>query len=147
MNSFFKELFAYSRHCNQEWLKLLLSQPAAATEKTVKLMSHLINAHHIWNSRIQSKQSTYGVWDLHTIGSMEEIDSDNYQQSLDILDKIDIEVPIRYTNSRGETFTNSGRDILFHIVNHSTYHRAQIASELKSKGVTPLATDYIFYKR
>lgn len=39
------------------------------------------------------------------------------------------------------------KDIMFHIVNHSTYHRAQIATELKDHGIEPLKTDYILYKR
>ena len=37
--------------------------------------------------------------------------------------------------------------MLFHFVNHSTYHRGQIASNLKEHGIEPLVTDYIFYKR
>lgn len=54
---------------------------------------------------------------------------------------------ISYKNSRGERFENSVRDILFHVINHSTYHRGQIATDCKLHGMTPLATDYIFYKR
>ena len=51
------------------------------------------------------------------------------------------------TNSKGETFSNKIKDILFHIINHSTYHRAQIATDLKQNGIEPINTDYIFYKR
>jgi uncharacterized damage-inducible protein DinB len=35
--------------------------------------------------------------------------------------------------------------VLRHIVNHSTYHRGQVASKLKRLGVEPPATDFIFW--
>ncbi|QLH28398.1 MAG: hypothetical protein HWD63_02710 [Candidatus Parvibacillus calidus] len=38
------------------------------------------------------------------------------------------------------------KDIIFHIINHSTYHRGQIAMEFRQSGLEPLNTDYIFYK-
>ena len=71
----------------------------------------------------------------------------NYEHSLHILDKFDLTATMSYTNSKGQTFSNSIRDILFHVINHSTYHRAQIATEFKQNGLEPLVTDYIFYKR
>ncbi|WP_081413715.1 DinB family protein [Eisenibacter elegans] len=35
---------------------------------------------------------------------------------------------------------NSAQEVFFHIINNSTYHRAQIATELKQQGINPLAT-------
>ena len=35
--------------------------------------------------------------------------------------------------------------VLRHVVNHSTYHRGQVASKLKRLGIEPPATDYIFW--
>ncbi len=35
--------------------------------------------------------------------------------------------------------------VLRHVVNHSTYHRGQIASKLKRFGVEPPVTDFIFW--
>jgi uncharacterized damage-inducible protein DinB len=54
---------------------------------------------------------------------------------------------IAYKNTRGESFENSVRDILFHINNHSTHHRAQIAARIREAGITPPTSDYIFYRR
>jgi uncharacterized damage-inducible protein DinB len=36
--------------------------------------------------------------------------------------------------------------ILQHIVNHSTYHRGQIATLLRQLGLTPMSTDLLFFK-
>jgi len=75
------------------------------------------------------------------------MDATNYDRTLKILEKIEPEKMIVYSNSKGETFTNLVKDIIFHIINHSTYHRGQIAMEFRQSGLEPLNTDYIFYKR
>jgi uncharacterized damage-inducible protein DinB len=45
-------------------------------------------------------------------------------------------------NFIGETWTYTLDDILFDLVNHSTYHRGQVATLLRQLGGTPLSTDY-----
>lgn len=51
-----------------------------------------------------------------------------------------------------QTFRSRGRvailppwTVLRHVVNHSTYHRGQVASKLKRLGIEPPATDLIFW--
>ena len=45
----------------------------------------------------------------------------------------------------GRTFTLPRWAILRHIVNHSTYHRGQVASKLKRFGVEPPNTDFFWW--
>ena len=45
----------------------------------------------------------------------------------------------------GRTFTLPSWAILRHIVNHSTYHRGQVASKLKRFGIEPPNTDLFFW--
>ena len=45
----------------------------------------------------------------------------------------------------GRTFTLSRWAILRHIVNHSTYHRGQVAAKLKRFGIEPPTTDFFFW--
>ena len=45
----------------------------------------------------------------------------------------------------GRTFTLPRWAILRHIVNHSSYHRGQIASKLKRFGIEQPATDFFFW--
>ncbi len=45
----------------------------------------------------------------------------------------------------GRTFTLPAWAILRHIVNHSTYHRGQIASKLKRFGIEPSNTDFFWW--
>lgn len=147
MKPFYKELFEYSHHFNQKLASIFDESPTKTSEKSVKLFNHVLNAHQIWNNRIEFKQTAFGVWELHNTQDLKNIDKTNYEQTLQILDKFDLNETVNYSNSKGQAFSNSIRDILFHIINHSTYHRGQIATEFKIQGLDPLVTDYIFFKR
>ncbi len=53
-----------------------------------------------------------------------------------------------YKNTKGEPFVDSYEETLYHIVNHSTYHRGQIIAMLREAGVTSVvSTDLIHYLR
>lgn len=147
MKAFFKEMFEYSHKFNQEYIALMLREKNQTTQKAQKLMSHIVNAQQIWNNRIEKTIEPAKVWQVHPIEQLAEIDTSNFQASVTLVNKSDFDKEITYVNSQGMSFTNKIRDILFHVINHSTYHRAQIASELKAKGVEPPVSDYIFYKR
>lgn len=147
MIHFFKELFEYSHHYNQKLADIFITHTDKTNEKAVKLFNHIINAHNIWNNRIEPKQTTIGVWELNPLQDLKSIDKTNYEQTLQILEKYHLNEIISYSNSRGQSFNNRTQDILFHIVNHATHHRGQIATEFKRQGLEPPVTDYIFYKR
>lgn len=147
MKSFFKELFEYHHHFNQQLTDNFINYPNNTSEKAMKLFNHLLNAHHIWNARIACQPSTRGVWELMDTNDLKAFDKINYEQTIDLLDRNALSKMIQYTTSNGQTFTNSVRDILFHIINHSTYHRGQIATAMKQEGIAPIVSDYIFYKR
>ena len=53
--------------------------------------------------------------------------------------------PITYENPPGTSWTYSVRQVLLHVVNHSTYHRGQVASMLRQLGTVPPATDLLIY--
>ncbi|MFT3747589.1 MAG: DinB family protein [Agriterribacter sp.] len=147
MKHFFQELFEYSHHYNQKLADIFNDTREKVSEKSVQLFSHILNAHQIWNNRIALKQEVYSVWQTHQIKNFGDIDKNNFEHSLYILNTSDFNITIGYRTSKGLVFNNSVRDILFHIINHSTYHRAQIATEFRNSGIEPLVTDYIFFKR
>lgn len=147
MDQFFTDLFQYSHHYNQKLLELLLAHPDKVSDKAKRLMSHILNAHHIWIARINNVPADVLVWETHDLPALATIDKVNFERSLEVVGRNIWSEVIGYNTSRGEPFSNTVRDILFHIINHSTYHRAQIATELKAAGIDPLITDYIFYKR
>jgi len=146
MKTFFTELFHYNNHFNQKIISVLQENPEKAPEKCITLLSHILNSHQIWNCRLQSEQRSYNAWEVHQIKDLKEIDRKNFEHSILILDKFELSQAIQYSNSKGQLFNNSVRDILFQVINHSTYHRGQIATEFRQTGLEPLLTDYIYYK-
>ncbi len=146
MEKKFNELFAYNHEMNMRLLTLLETNRTQVSEKTLALLSHTCNAHQIWNARIL-KQPTFQVWQLNDWQNLPHINHSNYENSLFILQTIPMSSVVEYLNSQGDRFFNAVEDILFHIINHSTYHRAQIATECRLHGIEPLSSDYIIYKR
>jgi len=61
------------------------------------------------------------------------------------LDEVDFDRLISYDNPPGTTWTYALGDMVRHVVNHSTYHRGQLASLLRQLGSTPPATDYLVF--
>ncbi|WP_459415069.1 DinB family protein [Flagellimonas marinaquae] len=124
------------------------SGPDKVPDNCIRLFSHILNAHHIWNQRLLGNTSDFGVWDLHKVEMWEDIHYDNQRSTFEIVSKTDtFENRVEYTNSEGKVFTNEVKDILFHIINHSTHHRGQMMSAFRDAGRTPEPLDYIFYKR
>ncbi|HTE28447.1 DinB family protein [Flavitalea sp.] len=146
MKDFFKELFDYGHSVNQQLAEIFTLNRERTSEKSVKLFNHILNAHQIWNSRIEPGQTPFEVWADHPIEKCKLIDNSNYENTLIILEKYDINNRIDYKR-RGQAASNSIRDILFQVINHSTYHRGQIATEFRLKGIEPLVSDYILYKQ
>ncbi|MCB0492605.1 MAG: damage-inducible protein DinB [Cyclobacteriaceae bacterium] len=146
MKEFFVDIFKYHHHYNQELADLLIENKDKISERTVPLFSHCMNAHQIWNSRITGADP-YTVHQLHTLTKCKEIDSDNYAITLKILEEFNLNTIIDYQTSKGDAFSNTIQEILFHVANHFTHHKGQIISDLRQSGIEPLITDYIFYKR
>lgn len=54
---------------------------------------------------------------------------------------------LRYRNLKGDDFNEPLVDQLVHVVNHSSYHRGQIATLSRQAGFAVPATDLIVFKR
>lgn len=147
MKGFFNQLFDYNFYCNKKLIEEC-NKLGMVPDKSALLFSHILNAHHIWNSRIVGKPSEYQVFQLQLTKDWADIHYENQRNSFEIITNADnFEKRIDYENSQGRLFTNTLQDMLFHITNHSTYHRGQIATDFRNNGIEPLVLDYTFYKR
>jgi uncharacterized damage-inducible protein DinB len=57
----------------------------------------------------------------------------------------DLERIVEYHNMKGKPFRYSLRVMLQHVVNHGTYHRGQVVTQLRELGAKPLSTDLLRY--
>jgi uncharacterized damage-inducible protein DinB len=53
---------------------------------------------------------------------------------------------IEYRTLAGQSYRNSLADLVRHVVNHSTYHRGQAATQLRQLQVVPPSTDFVRYR-
>lgn len=147
MKSFFLELFDYNFFCNKKFIQECEALKQVP-EKSQQLFSHILNAHHIWNARLQDKTPSFEVWKIQPLKDWSDLHYENQRNSFEIITNTDnFEQRVNYENSEGRVFTNTVKDILFHVINHSTHHRGQIAQDMRNHNLEPLSLDYIFYKR
>lgn len=59
----------------------------------------------------------------------------------------ELERIVKYKNTQGVPFEGPLWPMLQHVVNHSSYHRGQVATLLRQLGAKPIATDLIAFHR
>jgi uncharacterized damage-inducible protein DinB len=52
-----------------------------------------------------------------------------------------------YRNQSGKTASVGTLDMLIHVANHATYHRGQIASQIRQLGGIPAPTDFLLFSK
>lgn len=147
MKDFFLDLFQYNYIYNEKLLDLFEVHENQISQKSKLLLSHLINAQNLWNFRILNEKHVYGVWETIPPEILRKMNAENLRISQQIIASENLEKMVSYFNSKGDPFENKLQDIIFHYLNHSTYHRAQIATEMKNSGLEPINSDFISYKR
>ena len=150
MKSYFIRLFDYDHHANHLILESILD--AGSPPKPVELMAHLLAAQQIWLGRCIGNPITDAVlvpaWPVDTLTAIIEDNHAEWVNYINTLREEDFETEIYYKNLRGMPFQNKLADILAHVINHGTHHRAQAGQHLKIAGAESLPiTDYIFYMR
>jgi uncharacterized damage-inducible protein DinB len=145
----FKRLFEYDLWANTHVIESLKNHNISDS-KIELLFSHILNSQQIWYSRLKGNQKGQSPWDIIPTQDFQEvlkIVNHNWVEYLDKSTIKTIEKTLEYKNISGEPFKNTIQDILTHLINHSTYHRAQISQQIKSLGKTPPLTDFIAFAR
>jgi uncharacterized damage-inducible protein DinB len=145
----FKRLFEYDLWANTHVIDSLKNHSISDTRIDL-LFSHILNSQQIWYSRIKGDAKGQSPWDIIPAKDFRDvlkIVNHNWVEYLDKSTIKTIEKTLDYKNINGEPFKNTIHDILTHLINHSTYHRAQISQQIKVLGKTPPLTDYIAFAR
>ncbi|TMQ58685.1 MAG: hypothetical protein E6K76_07215 [Candidatus Eisenbacteria bacterium] len=136
--------FAYDAWANQETLAALRS--GTPPPRSLKYLAHLISAEWLWLGRLKQWRQESEVWPAWTVGECEAQAGKLpplWQEYLGRMRPGALAQIASYTNSKGETWTNSIGDVLSHVLLHSAYHRGQIATDMRAAGLTPAYTDFI----
>ena len=119
-------------------------------DRLLELLSHIVSAQKVCLNRTLQRNAYADPWQIHTIEECVSLSTSltaEWINFLEGLSDIELEKRIEYKNTKGEKFVNTIKDIVAHLINHSTYHRAQIAQIVKTLGGNPAVTDYIIYQR
>lgn len=135
-----QHLFNYDEWANLEVLRVLRS---SATERSQKLLAHILSAERLWLERLQDKPPGRAVWPEFSLDQCEKEIKDLAAEWKRLLQTADLDREVNYKNSKGEPWTSRVGDILLHVITHSAYHRGQIAADLRAAGVQPAYTDFI----
>ena len=150
MQAYLEDLFAYHHWANRTILQTLVAT-GTPPDSVVNLFSHLLNAHFIWLDRIEQTSPTYAVWQVHALADLHDLAQQAHDRTMDLLQSAEygdgFSHSVSYQNFKGMKFENTVLEILTHVANHSTHHRAQVAQLLRQHSIPPPATDYIFYRR
>jgi len=114
-------------------------------------MSHLFTAQQTWLKRCKALPAPGGPlwpedWEPETFASIIDNTHQEWVEYLETLAEEDFDKVVSYESSAGR-FQNTLSDIIAHVINHGTHHRAQVGQYLKLSGVQLPLTDYILYVR
>lgn len=144
-----EKLISYNFEANNLIIRCI-EENKVQDEEIIRLISHIINAQLIWNSRIDSELSPVPVFQIHAVQDLPMLNEMAYKSTLRIYRQYEGEHGskiIPYKTTAGVPYESLSEDIILHVCNHGTYHRGQIAKLLRSAGIAPPATDFIFLRR
>ena len=151
-------LFAYNRWANAR----ILEAVAPLTEEEFKrnlssshgsmhgTLTHILAAEWIWLMRCNgvSPKDLFDPEEFDNLASLKtkwvEVEQEQ-KRFMDELDQESLSRSIAYTNTNGEQWAYTLKQILHHVVNHSTYHRGQITTMLRQLGTAAVMTDLLVY--
>lgn len=148
MKEYFLKLYAYNEWANKRVLGCLTRQQVNSP-KILTVMGHVVAAQFLWFHRINGlPPAEVKLWGEYTLPQLVSMSEDICKQWLDFVKSTDnFNRDLSYNNYVGDPYITNVEMIMIHLVNHSSYHRAQIAMLLRQAGFEPINTDFITYDR
>ena len=143
-----RELFEYDDWANRQMLAALEN---SGSKRSVQILAHLLITKQEYFERLSGKDSTgFDFWpDLEIDGCNRLADSTtkNYANLLSDSGETGLERIAKYKTSEGVPFENSYREMLTHVILHSSIHRGNILLKMREEGLELPKIDYIIYLR
>lgn len=150
MKAHYQKLLDYNFWANSQLLSCFQNS-TVVNNKVFLLFSHILTAEEIWLCRAKGEKApTQRLWQMYGNERLEQMLEENQGQwhsyFKDIGEK-SLDQAIDYQNTKGEEFSASLSDMITHMVNHGTHHRAQIINMLQLEKIQAPASDYIVFLR
>lgn len=144
MLPFYRRLFGYDAWANRATVGSLRKGPVS--ERARNLMAHVAATERLWYDRLLNRPQSLPVWPDFTLDRSDTLATEMaaaWRAYLAELTSAALREERRYTNTKGEHWTNTVGDVLTHVILHSAYHRGQIAADVRAQGGEPAYTDFI----
>ena len=155
-----RDLYAYDDWANNRAFAAAESLSDAEARATIvssfpsvlATLAHLVGAEWVWLRRCHGESPTSvpawaGDSSLAALGA--ELAAIQGDRSAYLRERTDADLVrlLEFRTLAGQAYAQPLGGILQHVVNHSTYHRGQVATQLRQLGRTPPNTDLITYLR
>lgn len=141
-------LFEYDDWANRQ---IIAALHAGFSDKGRRILSHILITKQEYFERLGGKDSTgFDFWpdlDLDDCAKLATSSSANYRTLISGLGEIGLDKIASYKTSEGVPYENTYRDLLTHVVIHSSIHRGNIVLKMREEGLEPPKIDYILYLR
>ncbi len=142
------QLIQYDKWANDRVVEFL-TRSNGGTARALQVLDHILFAQEVWLCRIKGRRYEKPSSELLLADYANAFQKtyDEYFEFLSWLQEDELDSIVEYSDSKGNPWSSSLRDIIMHVCNHGTYHRGQIAMLTRDAGGEPVSTDYIFMKR
>jgi len=149
MTNYFEDLIKYNDWANKKVLSCISNNNLEDHQTILQLMSHILSSQFVWHLRIKRlPTSVFPLWEIYKFNELTTMNEDSTKNWLSLIHlEKNFEREINYHSTKGEHFTNNLKHIMMHVFNHGTYHRAQIATLIKTEGHLAPQTDFILFAR
>jgi uncharacterized damage-inducible protein DinB len=130
----------------------LTTTVASSFPSVGKTLSHIVAAEWVWLRRWRGESPREAPrWTTESRlpelkSQLASVEAERSAYFADMTDE-DLQQVVAYQTLDGQSHSNALDDLVRHVVNHSSYHRGQLATQLRQLGQTPPSTDLITYLR
>lgn len=143
-----RHLFAYNDWANR---RIIVAVKEIQSERSRQILAHLLISEREYYERLYGKDSTgFNFWpelSIEGCGELARETAGNYEKLLRRFEEDGLNVTTRYKTSEGVEHENTFRELLTHVLLHSSIHRGNIMLKIREDGFEPPKIDYIIYLR
>ncbi|PYS97899.1 MAG: hypothetical protein DMF63_17740 [Acidobacteria bacterium] len=143
-----RQLFEYDDWANRRTLDTLETN---YSDRSRRILAHILITKQEYFDRLHGKDSTgFDFWqdiDLDGCRKLAVTTNINFQRLMTESDEAGLDRIANYKTSEGVSYENTYRDLLMHVLFHSSIHRGNIVLKMREDGLEPPKIDYILYLR
>ncbi len=143
-----RQLFAYNDWANR---RMIVALKENSSDKSRQILAHLLITEQEYFERLYGKDSFgFDFWQdllLEDCGKLAKETAERYEKLLRRFDDEGLDISAQYRTSEGVWCENNFRELLTHVLFHSSIHRGNIMLKLREENIAPPKIDYIIYLR